>query len=172
VVNDVVNANYSLRPGMTVVAQMGNGKYILTYELGPEALPGSRYPVHYRIADSLLEFENATDFLLKSQDGTVPNSAPYVVWTPAGGSNGTVVVSDGKYSELFLNTEYGDPGAWSKVSTGLGSSYSRSLQVMPNNSVVLMVDGGLYRGANTSVTAGEFVIPGPQSVANATSTCK
>jgi hypothetical protein len=70
---------------MTTVAQMGNAKYILTCELGPEFKPGSRFPVHYSIAGSPLEFDNATDFLLKAQDGTIPNSGPYVVWTPAGG---------------------------------------------------------------------------------------
>jgi len=172
VVNDIVNGNYSLRPGMTVVAEMGNGKYILTYELGPEAIPGARYPLHYRIADSPLEFENATDFLLKSKDGAVPNSAPYVVWTPAGGSNGTVVVSDGFHPDLWLNTAYGEPSAWSKVHSGLTSGYSRSLQVMSNSSIILVVDGGRYRGANTSVTAGEFVIPGPQSDSDATSNCR
>lgn len=156
---------------MTIVAQMGNGKYILTYELGPEPHPGSRYPVHYRIADSPLEFENVTDYRLQAQDGTVPNSGPYVVWTPAGGPNGTLVVSDGKYSELFLNTKNGDPDAWTKVTTGLGISYTRALQVMRNSSVILVVDGGLYGGRNTSVTAGEFVIPGAGTSLDANAVC-
>lgn len=150
---------------------MGNGKYILTYELGPERLAGSRYPVHYRISSSPLEFENATDYLLKTQDGTIPNSAPYVVWTPAGGVNGTILVSDGKYSELFLNTAYGDPGAWVNVKSGVPGSYSRALQVMGNSSLVLAVDGGPYRSASSNVTAGEFAVPGPGSVAQSSSSC-
>lgn len=171
VVNDVALANYTLRPGMTTVAEMGNGKWILTHELGFAPNPTAPYAVHYRIADSPLEFQSAPEYLLQATDGTISSAGPYVVWTPAGGSNGTIVVSDSTYSELFLNTEHGDPNAWVKVPTGKGISYTRALQVLPNESQVMIVDGGLYGGTNTSVTLGNFVVPGPGSTEDTISAC-
>lgn len=161
VVNDVALANYTLRPGMTTVAEMGNGKWILTHELGLAPNPTAPYAVHYRIADSPLEFQSAPGYLLQATDGTISSAGPYVVWTPAGGPQGTIVVSDSTYSELFLNTEYGKPNAWIKVPSGKGVSYSRALQVMPEKNLIMVVNGGLFGEANTSVSLGEFVIPGP-----------
>ena len=156
---------------MTTVAEMGNGKWIITHELGFAPNPTAPYAVHYKIADSPLEFQASPDILLQATDGTIPSAGPYVVWTPAGGPKGTVVVSDSTYSELFLNREYGDPNAWIKVSSGKGISYTRALQVMPDESFVMVVDGGLYGGANTSVSLGEYVVPGPASNKNTISSC-
>jgi hypothetical protein len=171
VVNDVALANYTLRPGMTTVAEMGNGKWILTHELGFAPNPTAPYAVHYRIADSPLEFQSAPEYLLQATDGTISSAGPYVVWTPAGGPNGTIVVSDSTYSELFLNTAYGDPNEWVFTPTGKGISYTRALQVLPNESQVMIVDGGLYAGTNTSVTLGNFLVPGPTSSEDTISAC-
>jgi hypothetical protein len=171
VVNDVAPANYTLRPGMTTVAQMGNGKWILTHELGFAPFAAAPYAVHYVIADSPLDFQYSTDTLLQSTDGTIPSSGPYVVWTPAGGPNGTVVVSDSTYSEIFINTQYADPNAWVKVPTGKGISYTRALQILPDESWVRIVDGGLYATANTSVSLGDFRVPGPSSNRDIITSC-
>ncbi len=157
IVNDVAYANYTLRPGMTTVARIGNGKYMLSYELAFAAeVP---YAVHYRIADNPLEFDTAESHLLKSQDGTIPAACPYTVWTPAGGPHGTIVVSDGTYEEVFINRENGHPHAWIKVPSGKGVAYSRSLTVMSEKNVVLFLNGGLYGAENTTVTVGEWKIP-------------
>ena len=150
---------------------MGNGKWILTHELGFAPNPTAPYAVHYRIADSPLEFQSAPEYLLQATDGTISSAGPYVVWTPAGGPNGTIVVSDSTYSELFLNTAYGDPNAWVKVPSGKGISYTRALQVLPDESLVMVVDGGLYGGTNTSVSIGDFLVPGPGSNKDTLSSC-
>ncbi|BCS30776.1 BNR/Asp-box repeat domain protein [Aspergillus puulaauensis] len=157
VVNDVAYANYTLRPGMTTVARIGNGKYMLSYELAlATEVP---YAVHYRIADNPLEFDRAESHLLKSQDGTIPAACPYTVWTPAGGPHGTIVLSDGTYEEVFINRQNGHPHAWVKVPSGKGVAYSRSLTVMPEKDVILFLNGGLYGADNTTVTVGEWKIP-------------
>jgi hypothetical protein len=156
---------------MTTVAEMGNGKWILTHELGFAPNPTAPYAVHYRIADSPLEFQSAPEYLLQATDGTISSAGPYVVWTPAGGPNGTIVVSDSTYSELFLNTAYGGPDEWVFTPTGKGISYTRALQVLPNESQVMIVDGGLYAGTNTSVTLGNFLVPGPTSSEDTISAC-
>jgi hypothetical protein len=159
VMNDAAEANYTQRPGMTTMAKMGNGQYIFTYELGfsTDGLPGhSPYAVHYRISDDPEYFGAAEEHLLKSQtDGLIPSSSPYVVWTPVGPTGkGTLVVSDGSFDQLFMNTEYGDPNAWFTVQSTHGVGYSRSLTVMPDESKVLLVNGGMYNTSVTVVSAG------------------
>jgi hypothetical protein len=164
VANDAAEANYTQRPGMTTMAKMGNGQYIFTYELGfsTDGLPtNSPYAVHYRISSDPETFGSAEEHLLKSSGGLIPSSSPYVVWTPVGPTGkGTLVVSDGSYSQVFMNTEYGDPNAWFTVDTTHGVGYSRSLTVLPDESKVLLVNGGMYNTSITVVSAGVVDIPG------------
>jgi len=47
-------------------------------------------------------------------------------------THGTVVVSDGSYPSISLNTKYSDPSSWVKVPSGYGVGYSRSLIVVPD----------------------------------------
>ena len=159
VVSDVAEASYTLRPGMTTITEMGNGKFILFYELGFD--PEVSYAVHYRIADNPFEFQQAEEMLLKASDGTIAAAGPQTVWTPAGGPNGTIVTSDSTYSQLFINRAYGDPSAWLKVASGLGVGYTRNLNIMPGtgNETILVTNGGIYDGAYTQVTAGEWTVP-------------
>jgi hypothetical protein len=164
IIDDAAEANYTLRPGMTTMAKMGNGQYIFTYELGlsSDGLPDvSPYAVHYRISSDPETFDSAQEHLLKSSDGLISSSGPYVVWTPVGPTGkGTVVVSDSYFSQVFMNTEYGDPNAWVTVPTTHGVGYTRSLTVLPDESKVLLVNGGMYNTSVTSVTAGIIDIPG------------
>jgi hypothetical protein len=172
VINDAAFANYTQRPGMITVAELGNGKWITSFEVGfANNGPAAPYAVHYKIANSPLEFGNAPAILLQATDGTIPSACPYVVWTPVGGPDGTIVLSDGTYDELFLNTKNGDPKAWVKVPSGHGVGYSRALRVMPDESVILVVNGGMYADSNTTVTAGEYRVPGPNPHKDTISAC-
>jgi hypothetical protein len=167
VVNDAAYANYTLRPGMTTIARMGNGKFIFSYELALSTIDpvNAPYATHYRIADSPFEFHSATPYLLKATDGTVSSAGPQTVWTTAGGPKGTIVTSDSTYDDLFINREYGHPDAWIRVPSGHGVGYTRFLQVMPNTQekVILLTNGGMYGRPNTMVTTGDYVVPGPGS---------
>jgi hypothetical protein len=152
VVDDVAYSNYSSRPGMTTVAKLPNGQYILTYEF--YGAPEDTYAVYYKLATDPTQFNASTGYVIRATDGNVLNSSPYVVWTPAGGSNGTIVVSSGCCTSVFTNTALAAPGsAWTEVSTPDGISYSRSLRVMPNDHNLLFVGGGIYGGTNNTVTA-------------------
>jgi hypothetical protein len=157
-INDAAEANYTQRPGMTTMAKMGNGQYIFTYELGlsDDGLPTkSPYAVHYRISDDPETFNSAQEIRLTASDGTIPSSSPYVVWTPVGPTGkGTVVVSDGSYDQYFFNTEYGAADAWVTIPSSHGVGYTRSLTVMPDESKVLLVNGGMYAQNVTTVSAG------------------
>ncbi|EMC99771.1 glycoside hydrolase family 93 protein [Baudoinia panamericana UAMH 10762] len=169
VVNDVAYANYTLRPGMITMAQIGNGSWMCSYEVGlwtdaagsNESAP---YATHYKIADSPLDFGSVGDNLLRTNTGGVSSAGPYTVWTPAGGPHGTIVVSDSTYDQLFLNTNNGDPSAWQNVTSGHGVGYTRSLRVMPGNGgkTVLLLNGGMYGQNSTIFTAGDYVVPGAE----------
>ncbi|KAF2096897.1 hypothetical protein NA57DRAFT_67457 [Rhizodiscina lignyota] len=176
VVDDVAYANYTLRPGMTTIAKMGNGKYIFSYELGfaPEDPINAPYAVHYRIADSPFEFQQATPYLLKSNDGKIPSSSPYTVWTPVGGPKGTIVMSDGSFAELFINKEYGDLDSWVTVKSGHGIGYSKALTVLPDQgeSIIWLTNGGMYGFNDTIVTGGDFKVPGAPSREDTISACR
>lgn len=146
------------------MAKMGNGQYIFTYELGlsTDGLVGvNPFATHYRISSDPETFDSAEEIRLKSSDGIISSSGPYVVWTPVGPSGkGTVVVSDSHFPMLFMNTEYGDPNAWFTVYGTHGVGYTRSLTVLPDESKLLLVNGGMYNRSDTSVTAGIIDIPG------------
>lgn len=168
VVNDVAYANYTQRPGMITMAQIGNGKWMTSYEVGLWTSPSgdnntAPYAVHYKIADSPLEFGNVGDTLLQTNTGGISNAGPYTIWTPAGGPHGTIVVSDSGFDQLYLNTMNGEPGYWQNVTSGHGVGYSRNLRVMPGNGgkTVLVMNGGMYGQNQTIWTAGDFIVPGP-----------
>lgn len=174
VINAVAFANYTQRPGMATVAQIGNGKWMISHEVGlaPQG-DLAPYAVHYSIADSPLEFGSAPSHLLQARNtGTISSAGPYTVWTPAGGPDGTIVVSDSTYAQVFINTNNGDPDSWDEVETGLGVSYTRGLRVMPNESVILFMNGGYYGLPAATVTAGEWLVPGPPSSKDTISSCK
>ncbi|KAI9654802.1 MAG: hypothetical protein M1821_005796 [Bathelium mastoideum] len=150
-VDDVAYSNYTFRPGMTTVAQLPTSQYIMTYEF--YGAPEAAFAVYYRISEDPLNFNNATGQVVKASDGVVPTSSPYVVWTAAGGPNGTVVVSSGNDEAIFLNNELGAEGAWTRIDTPAGQSYTRNLRVLPGQDDVLIVGGGVLNGANNSVQA-------------------
>ncbi|KAI1337644.1 Sialidase [Xylariaceae sp. FL0016] len=147
VVDDAAYANYTDRPGMPTVALLPDGNYIYVYEYGGGENPtvsDSEYtfPVYYRLSSDPEAFGSVDDHLIQSSDGTVPNGSPYVVWTSAGGDNGTIIVSSGCCSEVFINQALGAEDAWETVSTPEGISYTRSLRVFQEDPSYLMLAGG------------------------------
>ncbi|PQE08226.1 hypothetical protein CJF32_00011237 [Rutstroemia sp. NJR-2017a WRK4] len=167
-IDDVANANYTLRPGMITISQIGNGKWMCSYEVALWTTADGNndvapYATHYKIADSPFEFGSVDEYLLQSTDGGISSAGPYTVWTPAGGPNGTIVVSDSTYDNLFLNTQNGLPGHWLNATSGHGVGYTRELRVMPGNGgkTVLVLNGGMYAQSVTRMTAGDYIVPGP-----------
>ncbi|KAK4158047.1 Sialidase [Chaetomidium leptoderma] len=174
VVNDVRYDEYLARPGMTVVAHVAPiKKWILVYELpiGNSSSHGSHYPVHYRLADDPREFDAAEHVGIIVEDPATgdkmaPNASPYVVWSPVGGPNGTIIVSDADYDVLYVNRNGGDPGAWEVRESAQSAAYSRALHVFEKSPEWLMVvggdtfDGNGWGGLSLSVQALEKK-PGP-----------
>ena len=145
-VDDVKYPVYTARPGMTTITQLPNKKYMMTYEYGggPLASGSTTYsfPVYYRISSSPLTFDDAPGLPLISNDGTQPTSSPYITWSPVGGVNGTIIVSSGSLSQVFVNQALGDAGAWKTVGTPEGVSYTRHLRVFRERSNHLLIMGG------------------------------
>ncbi|KAJ7721314.1 hypothetical protein B0H16DRAFT_1782775 [Mycena metata] len=160
--DDVTNTNSTLRPGMITIAQIGNGKWMCSYEMGLWSDATAPYATHYRIADSPFAFLSAPEFELRTDTDGVSSAGPYTVWTSAGGPHGTIVVSDSSYDQLFLNTQNGDPGGWQNVTSGHGVGYTRALTVLPGNGgkLVQVLNGGMYAEKFTEITVGDFVVPG------------
>ncbi|GAB7352277.1 hypothetical protein MBLNU459_g2737t1 [Dothideomycetes sp. NU459] len=156
VVDDVAYADYTFRPGMPTVSQLPLGQWIYTYEFyGAVEAP---FAIYYRISNDPLNFNASLGRPIIATDGTVPVSSPYNVWTPVGGALGTIAVSDGTHSEIFLNHNLGAPGAWTKVPTPEGISYTRNLRVLRDSSKILITGGGVLGGTNNSVTTSEIDI--------------
>jgi hypothetical protein len=161
-VNDVTYPNYTARPGMAVVAKLPTQQWILTYENGGAPIPGVpaanySFPAYYRISDSPLAFGSAQGLPISTPDGTHPQGSPYCVWSPVGGANGSIIVSTGTRSEVFVNKALGDVGAWEKVETGERVSYTRSLRLDYDGRRLLIAGGGsLPPSKNNSVTVGSI----------------
>ncbi|KAF2151185.1 glycoside hydrolase family 93 protein [Myriangium duriaei CBS 260.36] len=158
VVNDVAYNNTDWRPGMTTVSALPNGKYIMTYEF--YGAVEAAFAVYYRVADSPLLFNEAQGYVVKATDGTVPVSSPYNVWTPVGGKDGSIIVSCGTLSQIFINHDLATPGSpWQKVEVPAGISYTRSLRILKDPSELLIVGGGVLSGTNNSVLATLVKVP-------------
>ena len=101
-----------LRPGMPVVVGMGNGTYIMVYEM--VGLGGN--PIYCKTSDALDDWGDAADYgQIVCAAGKTLGSSPYAAWSPVGGKCGTLVITAhhplrGKSrtgTDLFLSFDYG-----------------------------------------------------------------
>lgn len=147
VVDDVSYPTYTDRPGMTTVVQLPNEQWMMTYEYGGGPLASGStdyaFPVYYRISASPLTFDSAPGQALISSNGTQPTGSPYITWTgTVGGTNGTIVVSSGCCSPVFVNTQLGAENAWESVATPEPASYTRHIRILEKQANLLLLIGG------------------------------
>jgi hypothetical protein len=124
--------------------------------------PQGSCPVYYKIATDPEKFLQADDHQIILDDGTKPCCQPFVVWTPSGGPQGTIVVSDGGQTALAVNTAGGDPAQWRSQASNAPGGYSRGLMVMPDGNTVMAITGGWHDSTylNTVEFALDHVAPG------------
>lgn len=108
----------------------------------PSGNPDYSFPVYYRIADSPLKFLSAPAIPIWPNDRTEPLGSPYVVWTPVGGRDGTIIVSDGTNGRLFINQALGAENAWRTIPCPESPSYTRHLRVLSDQNHLLVIGGG------------------------------
>lgn len=130
-----------LRPGMPVVSKMGNGKYILVYEM----YNMQDDQIHFKISDDPENWGDSSDYGQKVNyyRGEKPGSQPYVIWIDSGGPNGTLVLSSGGSNKLFLNYNYG-LGHWVTQDCVIPAGYSRCL--VPMGGAAVMAVSSVYNG--------------------------
>ncbi|KAF5586161.1 BNR Asp-box repeat domain-containing protein [Fusarium pseudocircinatum] len=158
VVNDVRGTAYSQRPGMTTVAKLPNGKWMMTFEYGGGASPNNAaFPVYYRISDSPLTFDSASNQILTA-GSRAPSSSPYLTWSPSGGSSGSLIVTANSDNGIYINTNLGAAGSWVYYDIPQPGAYSRQAMVMDNPDWLYVMSAGYLNGDNW-VTDSVFKLP-------------
>ncbi|MFD3498145.1 RICIN domain-containing protein [Streptomyces sp. NPDC058676] len=148
VVDDVAVPTFSQRPGMATVARLPNGNYVMTYEYGGS--PTGNFAVYYKISSDPEAFDSVTGIPLRSTDGLVPTSTPYITWLPTGGPDGTLVVGAYSTSDLFLNTENGAANAWTRINSNVAGGYSRGMLPLTDGHSLLVLSGGSGRSTGVN----------------------
>lgn len=109
------------RPGMAVVARLGDGRYVYTYEDVDGPVPNQ---VYMKFSRDGLHWGDPTDrgIPIQTEGGAYPINCPVVRWLPIGGPEGALIVSargaagggDSSGRSLFWNTNSGE-GPWWEV---------------------------------------------------------
>jgi hypothetical protein len=158
VVNDIALGNK--RPGMPIITKLGNGNYIYVYEYG--GAPEANFAIYYKISSNPENFgpANQPGTVLRTRDGVIPTSSPYVTWLSGTGPNGTIAISAYSTSEIFLNAENGASGNWTRISSPVPGGYSTALEPLGDqHSLFIISSGALPNGANrNSVVYGSIDI--------------
>lgn len=100
--------------------------------------------MHYRLTRDPLNVLSAPSYTLKSTAGSTTTSSPFVVWSSVGGgdaSNGTIVLSGGSASNVFVNQKLGDPGAWVEHATPQPNAYARSMVLFQDDDSKMLIIG-------------------------------
>jgi hypothetical protein len=115
---------------------------IFVYEFPPAANGinyfANTYPVFYKLVSNPFEFRYADGFPLIASE-SAPNGSPYVVWSSAGGPNGTLIVSDADTQEVFTNQYVGRVDRWVKRTQPGRPAYSRALHVTKSDPDRLLI---------------------------------
>lgn len=125
-VDIVAVPNQRSRPGMPVVTQLENGKWMLVYET-----VGMTSPIKsaYKIADDPYNWNpSQAGYNAGESGGLLPGiqnvygGSPYVYTL----GDGRVVAGTGSLSEVFVNTKNDGTGEWKACTTNAPAGYNRS----------------------------------------------
>ena len=167
VVDDVATSTQSNRPGMSTVAKLPNGNYVMTYEFG--GAPEGNLAVYYKISSNPEAFGSVSGRVLKSTDGHIAKWNPYITWLPTGGSNGTLVVSAQSTADVFVNTQGGAANAWTRVDSKVAAGYSRGMIPLADGHSLVVLSGGVNGSTVNSVTYSTIDLGGGGATTTTTS---
>ena len=144
-VDVVAMANANARPGMPVVTQLQNGKWMLVYET-----VGMTNPIKagIKIADDPYNW-NPTDAgtTLPGINNTYGGS-PYVYTL----KDGTIVAGTGSLSEVFVNAEKDGSGDWTAKETGAPAGYNRCfIQLSTGEFLISGTEGDGFATQNNKI---------------------
>lgn len=149
-VDVIASAKQSDRPGMPVVARLGDGSYFMTYEMvNNEEENGN--PVMYRTSKDGLNWGDPEWLGVEiiSVDGEAMGSAPYCAWTPIGGDDGTIIVSG-----TFMRKGSSSTGTDYFLSTDKGKTWTTVPHVIPYST---RLDHGGYSNAMAFTADGKVM---------------
>lgn len=176
-VYDVAVQNNVERPGMATVVKLPNGSYAMTYEDCKNGFdPDQACDVYLKTsADGLAWNAGNLGNRVQTADGRFLLHTPYVTWSSAGGSNGTLIVSgqrvvagsDGSLTVqpesghvLFVNRNLGS-GNWDEITTAVTVSptggYDSGETSCPGYSSPLLADAS---GSGYTMLAGTAISNG------------
>lgn len=132
---DVAVQDNVQRPGMTTVVNLPNGSYAMTYEDCKNGYdPDQACDVYIKTTTNAESWNpGSLGTRIQTADSRFLLHTPYITWSPAGGSNGTLIVSgqrvvagsDGNLTVqkesghvLFTNTNLG-VGNWKEITTAV-----------------------------------------------------
>ncbi len=113
---------------------------------GGDEWGGDAYPVYCRFSKVALQVRQRPRYPDRRPRRPAWFS-PYVVWSPSGDPNGTIIVSDDDHSDVFTNTHTGMPDMWEAHKTPQSRAYSRALHVLSSNPDHLMPIGAGVQGS-------------------------
>lgn len=130
-VSDVVSSNNDDRPGMPIVIRLPTGNYLMAYELCRGGVNANEACLVYTKTSSDGVNWNPGDLgtVVQTAEGHRLAHTPYVAWSPAGGANGTLILSgqvlvsgdignltelEGSGKTLLVNTNLGT-GNWFEI---------------------------------------------------------
>jgi hypothetical protein len=172
IVYDVAIPDGLSRPGMAIVVKDGKGKYYMSYEL--VSAPG--YPLeprtnamHFKTSMDGLNWGDPKDpgTLIQDRWRQFPNGTPYIIWSPWGGPNGTLVASArsivrdniGRVGQgLFINRNGGE-GLWTLIETPItyeinNDGYSQTMIPLGDGQEILQLIS-----ANSRIYFARFKLP-------------
>ncbi|MEV5494042.1 ricin-type beta-trefoil lectin domain protein [Nonomuraea fuscirosea] len=126
----VFPADNLARPGMSIVAALPNGTFLMAYELCRDATNADHAcEVYTKTSSNGLSWGSGAGTLVRTSDQRELLHTPYVAWLPGGGANGTLLLSGQRVvagptgnktvlgesgQVLFANTNLG-AGAWTEI---------------------------------------------------------
>ncbi len=119
---------FDYRPGMPVIAKLGNGEYFMVYEQFGD---WSGCPIFYRKTRDLSNWGEPNDIgtRIESEDGSIMMSSPSCIWIPQGGECGTIIVTSKISSNngfIMVSFDYGE--TWEKIKDPLASKATEALK--------------------------------------------
>ena len=148
----------AMRPGMPVVSQMGNGKFIMVYEIVGKPC----CDIYYKLSDDGVNWGDPLweGKRVETPDGLFLGSMPYVIWVPQGGKCGTVIVTAKREGEhigmrdpgfYHVNYEYGT-GEWHRIpmlitynTDTLQAGWSMGMTLMQNDKLIQLAPTPINR---------------------------
>jgi hypothetical protein len=171
-VYDVAIPDGLSRPGMPIVARDGKGKYYMSYELVSApgyALEPRTNAAHFRTSSDGLDWGDPKQpgTLIQDRWRQFPNGTPYIVWSPWGGPDGTLIVSSrsvlrdeiGRVGQgMFVNRRGGE-GQWFLIETPIDynidlDGYSQTMIPLGDGREILQLTS-----VNNRIEYAKFLLP-------------